>query len=163
MATGSQSKGWGAWSLVSPSLGRDRGFPLLHPRHRVLQRMRRAKANWGWSFRPTASATTRLLQTPELHACCIMKGEQLLTLGAHALEGYSTWSVIPSVRPSFLLSFRLSVCYHVFCDYAQRDNKTAIPTGSSPHWLHFKKGDFRITAAFESYGVKSKSRSQYAN
>ena len=23
------------------------------------------------------------------------------------------------------------VCYHVFCDYAQRGNKTAIPTGSS--------------------------------
>ena len=44
-----------------------------------------------------------------------------------------------SVRPSFLLSFRLSVCYHVFCDYAQRDNKTAIPT---PHWLRFKKRRF---------------------
>ena len=78
------------------------------------------------------------------------------TLGAHALEGYT---VIPSVVPSVCLS----VCYHVFCDYAQRDNKTAIPTGSSLHWLHLKKKDFRITAAFESYGVKSKSRSQYAN
>ena len=84
----------------------------------------------------------------------------LLTLGAHALEGYSTWFVIPSFLPSVCLL--LSV-FHVFCDYAQRDNKTAIPPGSSPHWLHFKKGDFRITAAFESYGVKSKSRSQYAN
>ena len=29
-----------------------------------------------------------------------------------------------------------------------RDNKITI------HWLHFKKGDFRITAAFKSYGVK---------
>ena len=28
----------------------------------------------------------------------------------------------------------MSVClYHVLCDYAQRDNKTAIPTGSSLH------------------------------
>ena len=39
-----------------------------------------------------------------------------------------------------------SVCYHVFCDYAQRDYKTAIPTGSSLHWLHC---DFRITTAFK--------------
>ena len=31
--------------------------------------------------------------------------------------------------------------------YAQRDNETAIPTGSSLHWLHFLKGDFRITTA----------------
>ena len=38
-----------------------------------------------------------------------------------------------------------------FCDYAQRDNKTAIPT--SLHWLHIK---IRITTAFKSYGVKSK-------
>ena len=46
------------------------------------------------------------------------------------------------------------VCYHVFCYYAQRDNKTAIPTGSSLHWLHFLKGHFRITTAFRSYCVK---------
>ena len=65
-------------------------------------------------------------------------------------EGYSTWFVSVSVLPS--------VCYHVFCDYAHRDNKIAIPTGSSLHWLHFKKGDFRITAAFKSYDVKSKPR-----
>ena len=62
-------------------------------------------------------------------------------------EGYSTWFVSVSVHPS--------VCYHVFCDYALRDNEIAIPTGSSLHWLHFKKGDFRITAAFKSYGVKA--------
>ena len=52
------------------------------------------------------------------------------------------------------------VCYHVFSDYAQRHNETAIPTGSSLNWLHFKKGDFRITTAFRSYGVKSKRKSQ---
>ena len=55
------------------------------------------------------------------------------------------------------------VCYHAFCDYAQRDNETAIPTGSSLHWLHIHKGDFRITTAFRSYGVKSKWTSQYWN
>ena len=56
------------------------------------------------------------------------------------------------------MSFRLSACYHIFCDYAQRDNKTAIPMDldSSLNWLNFKKGDFRITTAFKSYGVKSK-------
>ena len=37
-------------------------------------------------------------------------------------EGYGTWFVSVSVC--------LSVCYHIFCDYAQRDNKTAIPMGS---------------------------------
>ena len=39
---------------------------------------------------------------------------------------------------------------------AQRDNEIAIPAGSSLHWLHLQKGDFRITAAFKSYGVKGK-------
>ena len=28
------------------------------------------------------------------------------------------------------------VCYHVFCDYAQRDNEIATRTGSSLHWPH---------------------------
>ena len=71
-------------------------------------------------------------------------------------EGYGTWFVSASVCPSV----RLSVCYHVFCDCAQRNNKTTIP------WVHrytdfiFKKGYFRITTAFKSYGVKSKSTSQ---
>ena len=74
-------------------------------------------------------------------------------------EGYSTWSVIPSVRPSV----RPSVCYHVFCHYAQQGDQKAIPTGSVPHWLDFKNGDFRKTTAFKSYGVKTKSTSQYAN
>ena len=77
----------------------------------------------------------------------------------------STWLVCPSVcllprlEGTCLMLF-VDTC---FCDYAQRDNKTAIPTGSSLHWLHFKKGDFRITTAFKSYGMKSKSTSQYAN
>ena len=70
-------------------------------------------------------------------------------------EGYGTWlcvCVCVCVCPF--------VCYHVFSDYAQRHNETAIPT---LNWLHFKKGDFRITTAFRSYGVKSKGKSQYAN
>ena len=56
-------------------------------------------------------------------------------------------------------SFRPSVCYHVFCHYAQQGGQEAIPTDSVPHWLHFKKGDFRKSTAFKSYGVKT---SQYA-
>ena len=68
-----------------------------------------------------------------------------LTPGAHAQRGLR-YLVAVSVLPSV----------PVFCDYAQRDNKIAVPTGSSLHWLHFKKGDFHITAAFKSYGVKSK-------
>ena len=39
----------------------------------------------------------------------------------------------PSVRP-FLC---LSVCYHVFCHYAQHGGQKAIPTGSVPHWHYF--------------------------
>ena len=54
-------------------------------------------------------------------------------------EGYSTWSVILS----------LSVL--------------PLPSGSVPHWLDFKKGDFRKSTAFKSYGVKTKRTSQYAN
>ena len=49
---------------------------------------------------------------------------------------------------------RLSVCYHVFCRYAQRDGQKAIPTGSVPHWIYFLNGDCDKNAAFESYGVK---------
>ena len=44
-----------------------------------------------------------------------------------------------TVRPSVCLS----VCYHVFCHYAQQGGRKAIPTGSAPHWLDFKNGDFR--------------------
>ena len=67
-------------------------------------------------------------------------------------KGYGSCLVSVSV----IHSVCVSVCYHVFCDYTQRDNKIAIPTGSLLHWLHFEKGDFRITAAFKIYGVKSK-------
>ena len=74
-------------------------------------------------------------------------------------EGYSTWSVSSSVRPSV----RPSVCYHVFCHYAQQSGQKVKPTGSVPHWLYFKNGDFRKSTAFKSYGVKTKRSSQYAN
>jgi hypothetical protein len=40
----------------------------------------------------------------------------------------------------------------------QQGGQKAIPTGSVPHWLDFKNGDFR-----KSYGVKTKRTSQYAN
>ena len=68
-----------------------------------------------------------------------------LTLGAHAQRG---------LQYLVRVSVCLSVCYHVFCRYAQRDGQKAIPTGSVPHWLYFKNGDFVKNAAFESYGVK---------
>ena len=71
--------------------------------------------------------------------------------------------VCHSVRPSVRLSVRPSVCYHVFCHYAQQGDQKAIPTGSVPHWLDFKNGDFRKNTAFKSYGVRTKSTSQYAN
>ena len=70
-------------------------------------------------------------------------------------EGYSTWSVN--------LSVCLSVCYYIFYHYAQQGGQKAIPTGSVPHWLDFKNGDFRKSTAFKSYGVKTKRTSQYAN
>ena len=78
-----------------------------------------------------------------------------VTLGAHAQRGL----VCHSVRPFVCLS----VCYHVFCHYAQQGGQNAIPTGSVPHWLDFKNGDFRKSTAFKSYGVKTKRTSQYAN
>ena len=56
-----------------------------------------------------------------------------------------------------------SVCYHVFCHYAQQGGQKAIPTGSVPHWLDLKNGDLRTSTAFKSYGVKTKRTSQYAN
>ena len=77
-----------------------------------------------------------------------------ITLGAHAQRG-----LFLSYRPSV----RLSVCYPVFCHYVQQDGQKAIPTGSVPHWLDFKNGDFRKSTAFKSYGVKTKRASQYAN
>ena len=79
---------------------------------------------------------------------------QLTLGGAHAQRGLRYL-----VRECVCVCVCPFVCYHVFSDYAQRHNETAIPTGSSLNWLHFKKGDFRITTAFRSHGVKS----QYAN
>ena len=52
-------------------------------------------------------------------------------------------------------SVRRSVCYHVFCHYAQQGGQKAIPTGSVPHWLDLKNGRFRKSTAFKSYGVKT--------
>ena len=60
-------------------------------------------------------------------------------------EGYSTWSVIRSVR-LFVTTF--SATKH------NKSAKKAIPTGSVPHWLDLKNGDFRKSTAFKSYGVK---------
>ena len=51
------------------------------------------------------------------------------------------WAARVTVLRFVSVSVRLSVSYHILCDYEQRDNKTAIPTGSSLplHWLHFRK------------------------
>ena len=57
----------------------------------------------------------------------------------------STFFVIPSVRPS--------VCLPITTFSAATRNET-IPTGSVPHWLYFKNGDFGKYDAFASYGVK---------
>ena len=46
---------------------------------------------------------------------------------------------------------------------SEKGGVCAIPTGSVPHWLDFKNGDFRESTAFKSYGVKTKRTSQYAN
>ena len=77
-----------------------------------------------------------------------------LTLGVHAQRGLQ-YMVCKSVC--------LSVCYHVFCHYTQQGGQKAIPTGSVPHWLDLKNGDFRKSTAFKSYGVKTKRTSLYAN
>jgi hypothetical protein len=59
-------------------------------------------------------------------------------------EGYSTWSVCPSVYQS--------VIYHVFCHHAQQTGKKSTPTFTKQTRL--QNGDFRESAAFESYGKK---------
>ena len=68
-----------------------------------------------------------------------------------------------SFRLSVRLSVCLSICYHVFCHYAQQGGQKAIPTGSVPHWLDFKNGNFHKSTAFKSYVMKTKRTSQYAN
>ena len=40
---------------------------------------------------------------------------------------------------SLCLSVGRSVCYHVFRDYAQQNNKTVIPTGSWLNWLQKRR------------------------
>ena len=67
--------------------------------------------------------------------------------------------LVLSVRPSVCLS----VCYHVFYNYAQQGGQKAIPMGSVPHWLDFRNGNFRKSTTFKSYGGKTKQTSQYAN
>ena len=88
---------------------------------------------------------------------CIVtfRSEELLTLGALAQRG-----LLYLVRK---FSVCLSVCYHVLCNHAQRDNERVIPKGSALYRLDFRFGDFRKSNAFNSYGVKTKLTSQYAN
>ena len=85
---------------------------------------------------------------------------------------YSIWLINPRracaarvsvLGLSFCLSVRPFVCLSVFCHYAQQGGQKAIPTGSVPHWLDFKNGDFRKSNVFKSYGMKTKQTSQYAN
>ena len=40
--------------------------------------------------------------------------------------------------------------------FCQQTVEIVTPTDSALHWLDFKKGDFRKSAAFRSYGVKTK-------
>ena len=69
-----------------------------------------------------------------------------------------------SVRRSFRRSFRLSVCLLPrFLRLRATRQQNSDTNGFVATLASLKKRDFRITAAFESYGVKSKSRSQYAN
>ena len=78
--------------------------------------------------------------------------ERFLTFGTCAAR------VMVLVRHSVCPSVRLSVCYHVFCHYAQQGGQKVIPMGSVLHWLDFKNGDLCTTcsSAFKSYGVKTK-------
>ena len=73
-------------------------------------------------------------------------GLTYFTLGAHAQRG-SQYLVSVSVRllPRFL---------------PPRVAKKRHQRGSALHWLYFKNGDFRESATFRSYGVKTKCTSQ---
>ena len=53
-----------------------------------------------------------------------------------------------------VLSVCLSVCDYVFCNYVQREQNS--DTNGFITTLASLEGDFRITTAFKSYGVKSK-------
>ena len=121
--------------------------------------------DYAFWYRFTACLPLFLLRLAlPLPVLCVLTGQklQLVTLiinprRAHAQRGLQ-YLVCHSVRPSVCPS-----CYHVFWHYAQQGGQKAIPTGSVPHWLDFKKGDFRKSTAFKSYGVKTKRTSQYAN
>ena len=57
------------------------------------------------------------------------------------------------------LSVHLSVCYHVFCHEAQSTSQKE----RVQHYTGFIMEIFVKSVVFKSYGVKTKSRSQYAN
>ena len=68
--------------------------------------------------------------------------QSCFTLAAHLQQGYGTW-----FYKSVCLS--VSVCYHVFCYYAQQSNEIAIPTG-----FLLLKGHFHKTSMFKSLKTK---------
>ena len=76
----------------------------------------------------------------------------LLTLGAHAQEGYGSW---------VCLSVCLSVKSHLTSGASVRPENTV--TYSAGNRSQKICGDFFETAPFKSYGVKRKRKSQYAN
>ena len=56
-------------------------------------------------------------------------------------EGYGTWFVSVFVRSSVTTTTR---------------NETTKLRHQQLHWPHCKKGDFDVTSAFKSYGVKGR-------
>ena len=75
-------------------------------------------------------------------------------------EGYGIYLVCVSVRPSVRPSVCLTVCMSVTKFSASTRNKAAKKRYQRVqcyiHWLDFLNGDFRISTAFKSYGVKTK-------
>ena len=69
-----------------------------------------------------------------------------LTLGAHGQR---------RLRYLVCKCVCLSVCYHVFCHCATRQQNSDT-NGFIATLASFKKGDFHKTTAFKSYDVKSK-------
>ena len=66
---------------------------------------------------------------------------QLLTLGAHAHEGYSTLFAC--------LLVCLSVCYQSAGLFSSLYDKLDLPTSSSPGFLGFQLSEFDKTVSFE--------------
>ena len=81
-------------------------------------------------------AEAHVTMQTEVYTCICMYMECCLTLSACAAR-------VTVLGLSFGPSVCLSVCYHVFCHYAQQGGQKVIPMGSVPHWLVFKNGDFR--------------------